>query len=286
MDAAVARRNQPDRCRSRPRVADLFAKAGVVFVVLAAAPVEAQITTHSQQTSFAVPACGRDGISPAVCQKEFDHWQTQEAQWRENRRKFANHASLNGKPVRRVTRPDPPVWVVRYCADPLLNNASASAVCSAYDDYLRYDWTLHVEGPRRTVTTTRRVFQSSPAEGGGFLDYLLKNVHYDGPWTNSENGPRIYGLGTHMTLAHAGRVHLWGPPGLLVLRQPDGRIEVKMTWGVDIFVADVPMPWATEYRLPLYFSIAKVFGNAEQASTHGAVNSGLNMIGVSMTLRR
>ena len=123
-------------------------------------------------------------------------------------------------------------------------------------------------------------------EAGGFLDYFLKNLHFDGAWTNSESGPRVYGLfGTHFTLAHAGRVYLWGPPGMLVLRRPEGRIEVKMTWGVDIFVADVPVPGAAGYRLPLYFSIAKVFGKTEQAAIQNRVNTGLNMIGFSVTLK-
>jgi hypothetical protein len=59
-----------------------------------------------------------------------------------------------------------------------------------------------------------------------------------------------------------------------------------MTWGVDIFVADVPVPGATGYRLPLYVSIAKVFGRSEQKAMQNHMNAGMNMIGFSVTLKR
>ena len=266
------------------------------MLVLTAAPVQAEITTQAQRVSAeresaislgAPPTCGRDlPVTDATCQKEFDHWQTQEKQWRESRRVFANYVSYKGMPVRQVRRPDPPLWVTRYCEPhPMLS--ATSFVCYAYDDYLRYDWTQHVEGPRAAITFSKRVSQPGPGEARGFLDFVLRNLHYDGAWTNSETGPRFYGLfGTHLTLAHASRVYLWGPPGMLVLRRPDGRIEVKMTWGVDFFVADVPVPWATEYRLPLFFSIAKAFGKSEQTALQNRVNTGINMIGFSVTLKR
>ena len=227
-------------------------------------------------------------VTDEACQQSFDHWQTQEQRWRENRREFANHVTYRGVPVTQLRRPDPPLWIPRLCEQQLGHNATPSGlVCQAYDNYLRYDWTQHVDGPKRAVTFSKRVFQPGAGEGGGFRDYILRNLHYDGPWTNAENGSRVYGLfGMHITLAHAGRLHLWGPPGMLVLRRPNGRIDVKMTWGVDIFVADVPVPWTIGYRLPLYFSIAKVFGKPEQAAIQHNVNAGMSMIGVSVTLKR
>ncbi len=259
----------------------------MILVVLTASPVRAEITTEAPQISQ-MPTCGRDlPVTDPACQKEFNHWQTQEKAWRENRRLFANYVTHKGVPVRQVRRPDPPLWVARYCEPVMPSATSSSFVCYAYDDYLRYDWTQHVEGPQAAITFSKRVAQPGPGEARGFMDYILRNLHYDGAWTNSESGPRFYGLfGTHLTLAHASRVYLWGPPGMLLLRRPDGRIEVKMTWGVDIFVADVPVPWATGYRLPLFFSIAKVFGKSEETALQNQVNTGINMIGFSVTLKR
>jgi hypothetical protein len=266
--------------------------------VLIASPVQAAITAQTPPSSTHVregrsaPAasktCGRDvPVTNLACQKQFGDWQAQEKRWRENRRLFANYITYKGRPVRQVRRPDPPLWIARLCEQqPILGATPSSLVCQAYDDYLRYDWTQHIDGPQAAVTFSKRVAQPGPGEAGGFMDYLLKNLHVDGAWTNSEKGPRVYGLfGTHFTLAHAGRVYLWGPPGMLVLRRPEGRIEVKMTWGVDIFVAHIPVPGATSYRLPLYFSIAKVFGKTEQAAIQNRVNVGMNMIGFSVTFK-
>jgi hypothetical protein len=97
----------------------------------------------------------------------------------------------------------------------------------------------------------------------------------------------VYGVfGTHMTLAHAGRIYLWGPPGILVLRNPGGQFEVKMTWGVDVLVGHVPVPFGPKYTLPLYVTIAKVFGQAEGTALQKGANAGLNMVGLSVTIKR
>jgi hypothetical protein len=279
--------------------ADRLATLAASLLVLIASPVQAAIATQAPRSSTevragkSVPAafaiCGQDvPVTDAACRKEFEHWQAQEKRWRDNHRLYANYVTYQGAPVRQVRRPDPPLWIAPYCEQQsILNVTPPSLVCQAYDDYLRYDWTEHVEGPQAAVTFSKRVSQPGPGEANGFVDYLIKNLHFDGAWTTSEKGPRFYGLlGTHLTLAHAGRLYLWGPPGMLVLRRPEGRIEVKMTWGIDLFVADVPVPGTTSFRLPLYFSIAKVFGKTEQAAIQENVNVGLNMVGFSVTFKR
>jgi hypothetical protein len=159
-------------------------------------------------------------------------------------------------------------------------------VCEAYDEYLRYDWTQHIEGPQSAVTYSSRVTQGGLGDYRGFAEFLLRNLHYDGGWTTGPNGSQAYGLfGTHLTLARAGRVHLWGPPGMLVVRRPERKIEVKMTWGVDVFLAELPLPFGS-HRLPLYVSFAKVFGAPEQQALQHKVNAGLDMLGFSVTLKR
>jgi len=279
--------------------ADLLAGIVASSFVLTGSPVRAAIATQAPRSSTqvregkSVPAtpaiCGQDvPITDAACRKEFEHWQAQEKQWRDNRRRYANYVTYQGAPVKQVRRPDPPLWIAPYCEQQSIERFTPSSlVCHAYDDYLRYDWAEHVEGPQVAVTFSKRVSQPGPGEANGFVDYLIKNLHVDGAWTSSEGGPRYYGLlGTHLTLAHAGRLYLWGPPGMLVLRRPEGRIEVKMTWGIDFFVADVPVPGTTNFRLPLYFSIAKVFGKTEEAAIENNVNTGLNMVGFSVTFKR
>jgi hypothetical protein len=120
----------------------------------------------------------------------------------------------------------------------------------------------------------------------GFVDYLLSNLHVDGAWTSGAFGSSVYGLaGTHLTLAHASRIHLWGPPGLIVIHRPDGQFEVKKTWGVDIFLADIPLPFTTR-KLPLYATAAKVFNKTEAQAIRHHIDAGLDMFGISVTLKR
>ena len=236
-------------------------------------------------------------VTDATCRKEFSDWQAHEKRWRENRRLYANYVAYKGVAVRQVRRPDPPLWVASLCEQqPILGGTPSGLVCQAYDDYLRYDWTEHIEGPQAAVTFSKRVSQPGAGEGGGFMDYLLKNLHFDGAWTNSEKGPRVYGLfGTHLTLAHAGRVYLWGPPGMLVLRRPEGQVEVKMTWGVDIFVADVPLPGGARQPIATVFQHRqglwkdRAGGDSKQGEhrhEHGRLLGDLQALGGQTALER
>lgn len=227
-------------------------------------------------------------VTSPSCQKEFDAWQAKEKQWRDNRRLYANYVTYQGIFVPSVKRPDPPVWLAAYCAqEEAISTIGVSSVCEAYGEYLEYDWTAHIEGPQAAVTYTTQVMLPGKKEPGGFVDYLLKNLHVDGPWTNGSSGPRVYGLlGTHLTLAKAGRVFLWGPPGMLLLRHPTGEVQVRMTWGIDVFVGDVLVPFASGFKVPVYLSIAKAFGKNEQDAIEHGVNAGLDMIGFSVTFKR
>jgi hypothetical protein len=234
--------------------------------------------------------CGTEvRVADRACQREFDDWQAREKKWRDNRRVWANYVDYQGFRVPRVTRPAPPAWIEPYCETELALDAIVhlSPVCQAYHDYLRYDWTQHIEGPQTAITFSQRVPQAQTADSSAFVDYLLKHLHYDGLWTNSQNGPRVYGLfGTHLTLAHASRLYLWGPPGVLVLRRPEGTVQLRMTWGIDLLVGDIPIPFGPGYRLPLFFSIAKVFDKHEEEAIQRGVNAGMDMIGFSITIRR
>jgi hypothetical protein len=97
---------------------------------------------------------------------------------------------------------------------------------------------------------------------------------------------RAYGvLGTHLTLAHAGRIYLWGPPGVLAIRRPGGRIEIRKTWGVDAFLGSLPLPFGGR-KVPIYVSIATVFDAHEERAIQHGVNAGIGMVGFSVTIQR
>ena len=168
--ARASRRHSPARC------ADLLITAVVAVVVLMASPVHAASATQTPRkatqkgegrTSPApLTACGRDvPVTDEACQQSFDHWQTQEQRWRENRREFANHVTYKGVPVTQLRRPDPPLWIPRLCEQQLGHNATPSGlVCQAYDNYLRYDWTQHVDGPNGPSRFPNASFSRAPAK--------------------------------------------------------------------------------------------------------------------------
>ena len=65
-----------------------------------------------------------------------------------------------------------------------------------------------------------------------------------------------------------------------------GWIEVKMTWGLDFFVGNVSVPLGPGYKLPLYFSLAKVFGKSERTAIQRGAKPGEDMVGFSLTIKR
>ena len=193
---------------------------------------------------------------------------------------------LQGIRVSRAKRPAPPPWIQSYCQPELAPGVitQLSVVCQAYDEYLRYDWTEHLEGPQSAITYSQHV-QTGAGDAGGFVEYLLRHLHYDGLSTNGQRGPRAYGLvGTHLTLAQMGRWYFWGPPGVLVLKQPDGRTVVRITLGVDFRIGDLPIGHGR--RLPIFVSVAKAMNQQEMRALQRNINSGTDMVGLSITLRR
>jgi len=250
------------------------------LVSLIAAP-GAQAQDRSSTTTL---VCGQSvPASDASCRKQFNDWQTHEKRWRENRRVYGNYVTYNGVPVPYVKRPAPPAWIANYCIPNLPEHASD--ICDAYADYLRYDWAQHVDGPQGAVTYVSRV-SFGAGDTSGFVDYLLSNMHIDGGWISGLPGSTSYGLaGMHLTLAHVSRLHLWGPPGMLVIRRPDGQFEVKKTWGLDVFLGDVPIPFMKR-KLPMYVAMAKVFDKSEAQAIRHQINAGIDMVGLSVTLKR
>jgi hypothetical protein len=247
--------------------------------LIAATPAHAQ---DGKSTTSVV--CGQSvPVSAPTCQKEFRDWQVREKRWRENRRVYGNYVTYKKVGVPHVKRATPPSWVLQYCQPSIPEHASE--ICDAYNDYLQYDWTQHYEGPQGAVTYVSRV-SFGTGDTSGFIDYLLSNLHFDGGWINGFPNSSAYGLaGMHLTLAHASRIHLWGPPGMLVVRRVDGQLELKKTYGVDIFLGDVPIPF-TKRKLPIYGTIAKVFNKTEAQAIQHHINAGIDMAGFSITLKR
>ena len=290
--ARCVRGSRFDHRRSRLVGIRLLARPALAIVALAAWLAWLPDTSWAQTKTFSsetVPCGQGKPVTDKSCQKEFDDWQAREQRWREHRQIWANYAWYNGFRVTPAKRAAPPGWIAPYCQPQsgISVKVSADPVCLAYDDYLRYDWLQHIEGPQAATNYFQRVSVGGSGDSRGFLDYLLKHVHYDGGWTNSQAGPRVYGVfGTHLTMATVGRFYVWGPPGVLLVKRPEGPMEVRMTWGIDFLIADIPMPFGQGRKVPLYLSVVKAFDKNEQQALEKRINAGMDMIGFSVSIKR
>jgi len=75
---------------------------------------------------------------------------------------------------------------------------------------------------------------------------FLQWVHIDAFWIPASSGDQSLGLiGTHIALAHIGRVYVYNAPGILLLKQKNDlgwSLRVHMTWGVSVYLTDVHVP--------------------------------------------
>jgi len=250
----------------------------VVFLGLFASSLPA-----GAQDKQGAAVCGEGVAITEECQKQFDAWWKQELEWRWQKAVLPNRASYLGSRLSLVDRPAPPWWLKAHCWNMIeTGTAGQSAVCGPYNEALNYDWVAHI-APPATVTMTRSVV-TQVNESNSVVEFLLRNTHIDGLWTNSSTGQRTIGfVGTHLTLAHQGRIYLWGPPGIMLLRLPNGKVSITWTWGIDIFLGDVPLPMGMEGRL--FLSLAKAFGQKVDKASEFNANKGKEMIGLSITIK-
>ena len=108
---------------------------------------------------------------------------------------------------------------------------------------------------------------------------FLRWLHTDGLWMQSSTGSSVYGvIGVHLAVANIGRIHLYGPPGLMLVSHdtPQGRIwRGAFTWGVSFRLGGVKPPGINR-RAQLYLNVAKVW-------TGGDYRNGADMVGLSAT---
>jgi hypothetical protein len=92
-------------------------------------------------------------------------------------------------------------------------------------------------------------------------------------------------VGGHITIAEVGRVHFYGPPGVLVVaRSPDSSesrrwtASTAFTWGVSIRLTDFHMG-NTPRRTTLFLNLTKVW-------VFGGLNSGTDFVGLSFAWKK
>ena len=111
---------------------------------------------------------------------------------------------------------------------------------------------------------------------------FLRWLHADVLWMPLESGNNTFGLvGAHLTVMRLGRMEIYGPPGVILLRQRDGSrtvVRPGYTWGFSVRLADVRVP-GTQRRVTLFGDLARVW-------THGDHRNGMTLGGFSITFKR
>ena len=137
------------------------------------------------------------------------------------------------------------------------------------------------EEERREADQQRRLKEAEQRERPDHSSFL-KWVHVDGMWIPTQLGASTYGLiGSHLVVANLGRVHFFGPPGVMLLLENYGngrRIKPALSWGISLHITDFRMP-GTEQNARLFFNVAKCW-------TMGDHRTGMDMAGLSVTWKK
>jgi hypothetical protein len=219
-------------------------------------------------------------------QKELTHWLDDMAKWQRQEKRWPNEPAHNnyGKIVTRTLQPAPPDWLPASCAS--LAGSVAVKPPEALDKGCRVLQGLSADPEAEAIrqqTLAVRVDKEKVKKSSFF-----SRVHLDGLWSTTSSDVRYYGLvGSHISLVDVGRVQFFGPPGILVLRMPDGlrshQIRVGYTWGLSVRLADLRL-FTPQKNMTLFLSIAKCWtvGNASDRLTPG----GFDIAGFSIAPRK
>jgi hypothetical protein len=116
---------------------------------------------------------------------------------------------------------------------------------------------------------------------------FLDRVHLDVLGAPPEIGSSasVYGLvGAHLTIAEIGRIHLYGPPGVMVAMHSEAessgrwRPMTALTWGISIRLVDFRLRGAPR-RTVMFLNLTKLW-------TWGDFSQGTDFAGLSFAWKR
>ena len=176
----------------------------------------------------------------------------------------------------RRTKPDPPAWLPEYCRVTPVPDGDFAIGCE-----LLADWR---EDPVAAAIKERIRSERANREAQTRTQWWSR-IHIDALWMTPQV-PTSYGvIGVHVALRVAGRLHLFGAPGAMLLNLParDGTREWKPATdlGLSYELVDFKFPGhGRTAKLHLNFAKAWVVGNRSSV-----VNSSLDLIGFSYTFK-
>lgn len=263
-----------------------FAFAGLVLAARIAV-AQQQEAPPLPATPIVMPAAAlQAGPLSQEQQKELQKWLDNITAWQRQERRWQNGPAHNnyGNIVERRDQPAPPEWLAGYCTTVVVTRTDSHApkierACGALRQ-LSAD--PEAESIRQKTDALRadheKVHKST----------FFSRVHLDGLWSTTSTDLGYYGLvGSHISLVDVGRVQLFGPPGILVLRMPDTegthQIRIGYTWGMSVRLFDFRL-FGGERNTTLFLSIAKCWtaGNASDHLNPG----GFDIAGFSIAPRK
>ena len=192
-------------------------------------------------------------------QQELADWLDEMVRWQHQQKRWPNEPVHNnyGKIIPRRPEPARPEWLEDYCGG--LVKASVSPPSRRVEQACRLVAGLSVDPEAEAI---RQQTQATRADKEKVVKTsFLSRLHIDGLWSTTSSDVRYYGLvGSHISLVDVGRVQFFGPPGILLLRMPDGagshQIRVGYTWGMSVRLADLRL-LAPYKNATLFLSITK-----------------------------
>jgi hypothetical protein len=111
---------------------------------------------------------------------------------------------------------------------------------------------------------------------------FIRKLYLDGLWIPTTMGTGQYGLvGTHLDVVSAGRLHVFGPPGLMLVAESTGngwRLKPSLTWGFSVLIGDVRLP-GSKSKPQLFFNMAKSW-------SAGNFQLGRDLAGLSLSWKK
>jgi hypothetical protein len=203
-----------------------------------------------------------------------EKWQKYDEKWR-NRPVHDGWARI----VERRLPPEAPAWLGAYC------ESIAAAHMLGFD--VRTEQACHLSDDPRAHLDPSLAAASAAGEQAPHSAFLTR-IHIDGLWSTTSSGGRFYGIiGSHISLVDVGRLQVFGPPGVMLLTEPNGHggrsVTIGYTWGLSLRLADLRLNAPTK-NMTLFLNVSKVFVAA--GANEGQSTRGYDIVGFSLAPRK
>jgi hypothetical protein len=218
---------------------------------------------------------------PTQEQKEdqVKEWVKLAKKWRHWAENWFNKATppYFGRVRKRPIEPQPPLWLPFYCSATTLR-ADEKQIFNQACQLLTEIELLANGSPLNQQTIIQQ--RKDERRHTKFFERIIFDGAHMVSSKNSHKQPIGY-VGMHVSLFHIGRVHLFGPPGVLVLKNPNGQIKYAFSYGASIALKH--FPFSQTKTAVIYANLMKVWLHNPESTE--AMRSGLDMVGISISFK-